>query len=286
MSEQSSPMSIIGAASGLGAPDPRCATGPQALWQALQQAPEAALAWHEMVAPAVDADPSALPGFLARLADSCAALLRHQRRIAVVGGDHACAMGTWPGVARDLGGPLGLIWIDAHLDAHTPASSPSGNRHGMPVAALLGQLPEWSGAVLEPQRLCLVGVRSFEGAERELLQRLGVRVITMDEIGRIGIGAALDEAQAIASRDSSAWGVSIDLDAFDPADAPGVGTPVVGGLRAAPLLEWLGAAAADPRLRCVEVVEFNPVIDVQRRTLALLLEILTTASGADHESDH
>lgn len=288
MTDQSAPLGIIGAASGLGAPDGRCGDGPQVLHEALQQCPSSALAWHQTVSAAEDG--ATLPEFLERLAASCAALLQTQQRIAVVGGDHACAMGTWRGVGRAVGAPLGLIWIDAHLDAHTPVTSPRGFWHGMPVAALLGQMaeafPQNEGAAIDPRHLCVVGARSFEDDEHELLLRLGVRVITMAEVGRIGFEAAMAEALAIATSGTVAYGISIDLDALDPTDAPGVGSPVVGGLLAAELLSWLSSVAGDPRLRALELAEFNPAVDKEQRTLELLLQILKTASGADYESDH
>lgn len=290
MTDPQTPLRIIGAASGLGAPDARCAGGPPALQKLLQQHPLPTLAWHQTVSPRETEGPVALPDFISRLADACAALLQTEARIAVVGGDHSCAMGTWRGVAHAVEGPLGLVWVDAHLDAHSPASSPSGYWHGMPVAALLGKMGPGSAdngaAVIDPCHLCLVGVRSYEGAEHKLLQRLGVRVISMDEIDRIGFEAAMAEATAIATGGTRAYGVSIDLDALDPADAPAVGSPVVGGIRAAELLPWLEAVAADARLRALEVAEFNPAIDVEQRTLELLLQMLNLASGAEHEPDH
>jgi arginase len=286
MTDQPAPLSIIGAASGLGAPDGRCGGGPQIVEQALQQQPSSFLEWHKTINPVDTGDEARLPEFLHRLADSCAALLQNRQRIAVVGGDHACAMGTWRGVAQTAGSPLGLIWIDAHLDAHTPVTSPRGFWHGMPVAALLGQMAAGGEAVIDPRHFCVVGARSFEDDEHALLQRLGVRIITMAEVGRLGLEAAMAEALDIATSGTVAYGISIDLDAIDPADAPGVGTPVVGGLRAAELLAWLRGVADDPRLRALELAEFNPVVDKEQRTLELLLQILKTASGADHESDH
>lgn len=287
MTHHTAPLPIIGAACGLGAPDHRCGSGPQALRQALQASPRPELLWRELIdcGLVAEGETAALQAFLARLAEACAAALNTADRIAVVGGDHACAMGTWRGVRQAVDAPLGLIWIDAHLDAHTPASSPSGRWHGMPVADLLGQCHPGEAGVIDPRHLCLVGVRSYEGAERELLQGLGVRVITMKEIQRRGFDAAMAEAVEIASR-APAFGVSIDLDALDPGEAPGVGSPVVGGLHAAELLAWLPRLAAAPRLRAVELAEFNPVIDVEQRTLKLVLQMLTLASGGSHESDH
>ena len=285
-----SQLKIIAAVSGLGAPDSRCAIGPEAVLRALQQQSNPLLNWHQTITPTDPAELAALAPFLARLADETEALLSNEVRIAVLSGDHSCAIGTWRGVSRAVAGSLGLIWIDAHMDAHTPATSPSGYLHGMPVAALLGQfdagLPGKQGPVIAPHNLCLLGVRSYEPEEQQLLQSLGVRVIDMAEINRIGFEAAMAEAIVIAGNGTQAFGVSIDLDGIDPIDAPGVGSPVVGGIAASDLLNAMKALQPDPRFRAVEVAEFNPVIDVEQRTLQLVLQLLKLVSGAEDESDH
>ena len=273
-------LQIIAAASGIGAPDQRCALGPETVMAALGQQ-------GQVIKPSSTGGLVALESFMARLANSTAALLKDEQRIAILSGDHSCAIGSWRGVGQAVAGSLGLIWIDAHMDAHTPETSPSGHWHGMPVAALLGQGSlGGEGAVISPENLCLLGVRSFEPPEAELLQQLGVRVITMDELNSMGLEAAMAEALAIARQGTVGYGLSIDLDGLDPADAPAVGSPVVGGIRAAELMPLLAELQSDIQFRVLEVAEFNPVNDVEQCTLQLVLQILEQISGVAYEPDH
>ena len=191
------------------------------------------------------------------------------------------AMGTWSGVARARrsDGALGLIWIDAHLDAHTPATTPSGNRHGMPIAYLLGcgddALRHLAGSrpALRPQNVCIVGVRSCERQEAALLRRLGVRVIGDDEIARIGVEAALRSAMEIVRRGTIGFGVSLDLDVIDPVDAPGVGTPVAGGIPARALSVALEGIGRQPGFVGLELVEYNPDRDRDGRTARIAVDL-------------
>ena len=284
MSVKKRVLKIIAAASGLGAPDQRCGRGPEAV---LEQLTYQIGQLHSIVAAD---DRQKLKPFLSQLATKTEDLLRQEARIAVLSGDHSCAIGTWRGVARALQGPLGLIWIDAHMDAHTPVTSPSGCWHGMPVAALLGQFNDvWTDenqATIAAQHLCLIGVRSYEAAEQQLLDKLGVRVITMDELNRIGFQAAIAEAHRIVTNGTEGYGISIDLDGLDPGDAPGVGSPVVGGVRADDLLSELERLQSDSRLRAIEIAEYNPVLDVEQQTLQLVLQILELISGVEHEFEH
>jgi arginase len=204
----------------------------------------------------------------------------------VIGGDHSCAIGTWSGVADALrpSGSLGLIWVDAHMDMHVPQTSHSGAIHGMPVASLLGYgYPELTsvtetGPALRPQSLCLIGARSFEAEEVEFARRHGVRVIGMDEVRERGIAATWAEAQAIASNGTAAYGVSLDLDVFDPADAPGVGTPEPDGLSASAFLQVWGKLIRDPKRVGLEIVEYNPSRDRGGRTLRLLTDLIAAAA--------
>src|SRR6185312_12601052 len=167
------------------------------------------------------------------LASAVAESLRRGRLPCVLGGDHSCAGGTWTGVARATKGALGLVWVDAHMDAHTPKTSHTGRLHGMPLAWLLGQdddpLYGLAAGVVEPRHVCLVGVRSFEREEEARLKDLGVRVIYMSEVRKRGVAAVIEEAVGIATRGTAAYGISIDLDVVTPEEAPGVGTPVAGG---------------------------------------------------------
>ena len=273
---------IIGAASGHGAPDPRCADAPAAL-RAAGFAPRLRAAgidaaWRTIVrATAANARAP-----LTAVSQVCRDLARHAGAAVssgafplVIGGDHSCAIGTWKGVARATGAPLGLIWVDAHMDAHTPETTESGRLHGMPLACLMGHgdaalTSIAEGARLDPRHVCLVGVRSFEAGEAALLRRLGVRIITMREVRAHGLAAAMNEARKIATQETAGYGISVDLDAIDPLQAPGVGSPVRGGLEAADVVSALSAYASDPLLRALEIVEYNPHLDRDAKTSALV----------------
>src|SRR5262249_18895188 len=211
-----------------------------------------------------------------RLAAHAGALVAREQLPLVLGGDHSCAIGRWKSIARAVAprGPLGLVWIDAHMDAHTPQTTPSGRLHGMPLACLLGygdlRLTSIAGGIrLDPERVCVIGVRSFENGEEMLLRRLGVRVFFMHELERRGLMAAMRDAFAIAGRGRTPYGISFDLDALDPRDAPGVCTPVVGGIRASELRDAFSRLGGDPALAGLEVVEYNPHHDRRGATARL-----------------
>jgi arginase len=262
---------VIGAASGAGAPDPATAKGPDALrrYQVFHDSPLQHVEWDGVLrVPRAQQDTPlhAVAALSARLAAEVEAVLRAGNFPLVVGGDHSCAIGTWSGVHRVLAGrgPIGLIWIDAHMDSHTFATTPSGQIHGMPLAVLLGYgeaaLTAIDGpeAKLRPEHMCLIGVRSFEAGEAALLHRLGVRVFDMDEVRRRGLAAVFDEALSIVRRGTAGFGVSVDLDALDPAEEPGVTTPVPGGLCRADLAAALSHLRGDPAFVAMEIVEYNP----------------------------
>ncbi len=197
----------------------------------------------------------------------------------VLGGDHAIAMGSWAGVARGHGhAPLGLIWLDAHLDAHTPETTPSMNPHGMSAAALLGHgygpFVDLCGGVLRPEHLCYVGARSYESGEMALLRRLGVRIIEMAEVKHRGMDAVLAEALAIATNGTAGFGVTIDLDGFDPADAPAIGLKEPDGLRAAATCAALSRLARHEKLRALEIVEYIAEFDEKERTADLVRDLI------------
>ncbi len=201
---------ILGAASGHGAPDPRCADAPAALRAAglLARLRAAGIdaTWRTTVRPTVAN--ARLP--LTAVAQIGCDLARHAGDSVsrgclplVLGGDHSCAIGTWKGIAGAMPGPLGLIWIDAHMDAHTPETTESGKLHGMPLACVLGYGDPAltgiaGGARLAPEHVCLIGVRSFEKGEAALLRRLGVRVYPMREIKERGLDSVLREARELA----------------------------------------------------------------------------------------
>ena len=262
---------VIGAASGAGAPDPGSAEGPDALrrYRAFHDTPLQHVEWDAIlrVPRAQQGTPlEAVAVLSARLAAEVEAVLQAGNFPLVVGGDHSCAIGTWSGVHHALAGrgPIGLIWIDAHMDSHTFATTPSGQIHGMPLAVLLGHgeaaLTAIDGpqAKLRPEHVCLIGVRSFEAGEAALLHRLGVRVFDMDEVRRRGLAEVFDDALAIVRQGTAGFGVSVDLDALDPEEEPGVTTPVPGGLRRAELAAALSRLRGDPAFVAMEIVEYNP----------------------------
>ena len=215
-------------------------------------------------------------------------IMERRRFPLVLGGDHSIAVGTISGVAsycRKAKKRLGLLWIDAHGDIHVPRTSPSGNIHGMPLAALLGMGPKeltevgGPGSKLDPKNVALVGVRSLEDGERVHLQRLGIRVYTMSEIDRDGIHMVMSDALARVTDGTDCLHVSFDLDVVDPSLAPGVGTPVKGGLdyREAHLIMEL--IAASKRMTSLELVEVNPILDERNRSAVLAVELLESAFG-------
>jgi arginase len=277
---------MIGAAWGLGGADPGCAEAPAVLVPLLAQR-LAACGVSALAGPILEPSPGerrrqfAVSRLCAQLAAAVAEARRRGRLPCVIGGDHSCAGGTWTGVARTVPGALGLVWIDAHMDSHTPATSHTGRLHGMPLAWLLGQdddpLYGLGAGVLEPQHVCLVGVRSYEPEEDERLRRLGVRVIFMDEVRSRGIDAVLDEALDIATAGTSGFGVSIDLDVVTPEEAPNVGTPVAGGVTSTELARALQEVAGRPALAAIELVEYSPRLDRDGLTGRVAIDLLGAA---------
>jgi arginase len=274
---------LIGAAWGLGGADPGCAEAPAVLVPLMSQKLEAcgipARPGPMFCPPAGERRKAFAVSKLCRdLAGAVAAARRHGRLPCVIGGDHSCAGGTWTGVARTLTSDLGLVWIDAHMDSHTPATSHTGRLHGMPLAWLLGldddPLYGLGAGVLKPQHVCLLGVRSYEPEEDERLRALGVRVVFMEEIRSRGIEAVLDEALDIATAGTSGFGVSIDLDVIEPEEAPHVGTPASGGVPSAELARALEDVAGRPGLAGVELVEYSPRLDHEGRTARVAVALL------------
>jgi arginase len=277
---------LIGAAWGLGGPEPGCAEAPAVLAPLLVEELQRCgipLATGPILSPARTERRRqlAVSKLCGLLAAAVADALSHGRLPCVLGGDHSCAGGTWTGVARGVKGPLGLVWIDAHMDAHTPRTSHTGRLHGMPLAWLLGQdddpLYGLATGVIEPQHVSLVGVRSFEPEERERLERLGVRIFYMEEVSSRGLDAVLADAFAIARAGTSAFGISVDLDAVSPEEAPGVGTPVPGGMSGADLTRALERIGGRDDLAAVELVEYSPRLDPTGRSARVAIEILRAA---------
>jgi arginase len=206
----------------------------------------------------------------------------------VLGGDHSIAVGTVSGVAefyRRQNQKIGLIWFDAHSDINTPSSSPSGNVHGMPLAAILGiwdsdlsKIFSFSPKVA-PENCVLVGVRDVDTAEKENIRRAGIEVYTMRDIDERGMRAVVEEALRAAGRGTAGYHVSLDMDWIDPEDAPGVGTPVRGGATYREAHLAMEIVADHGRMLSFEIVEVNPVIDEHNRTASLAVELALSAFG-------
>ena len=206
----------------------------------------------------------------------------------VLGGDHSLAAGSVAASAahaRSANQPVALLWIDAHGDMNTPASTPSGNVHGMPLAALLGPEPAELSSIggfsptVRPEHTALIGVRNLDEREKDLVRQSGVHVFTMKDIDRIGVAAVAANALEAVTRGTSGLHVSLDLDACDPSVAPGVGTPVKGGLnyREAHLLMELIAETG--RLTALDLVEVNPTLDLRNTTAEFGVELALSALG-------
>lgn len=218
---------------------------------------------------------------LARLVEGAA---RRGAMPLVLGGDHSVALGSLVGMALARG-PGGVVWVDAHGDLNTPETSPTGNVHGMVLAAALGLAGDafrrdgWPLPAVESGKVALVGVRSLDDGERELLGRIDAKVFTMSEIDRIGIEPCMREALAHASG-AGFLHVSLDMDAVDPDYAPGVGTPVRGGLSYREAHLALETVAEYGRTDSMDVVEVNPILDRENETGQLAVELVLSALGA------
>ena len=291
---------LIGVASGLGAADSGCALGPLFLQAArIERAlarTHVRAAWGRPLFPIYEPPHPSKAAALTELHQRVARRVEHTLKRGdfpvVLGGDHSIAAGTWRGVlhglrevlpratvVRDVSPrELGLLWIDAHMDSHTPLTSPSGNAHGMPLATLLNE------QIVAPQHAALIGIRSFEREEAALLSHLGVRVFGIDEVRERGFDQVLDEALGIVTRARSGFGVSIDVDAIDPVDAPGTGTPVERGLVAGDVLRGMERIGATANLLAAELVEYNPLRDRDRRTARLMESLLVRLLEARHHA--
>jgi arginase len=222
------------------------------------------------------------------LCDRVAKLVAHARRQGetplVLGGDHSVALGSLVGMAS-VHGPGGVLWIDAHGDLNTPETSPSGNVHGMVLAAALGlggeafHYDDWKLPAIEAGKLALVGVRSLDQGERELLGKLDAKVFTMSEIDRRGIETCMREAIEHATG-AGFFHVSLDMDVLDPEHAPGVGTPVRGGLSYREAHLAMEMVAESGGADSLDVVEVNPVLDRENATGKLAVELVASALGA------
>jgi arginase len=219
-----------------------------------------------------------------RIAALVARAAREDSVPVVLGGDHSVALGTLAGLA-EVHGPGGTIWIDAHGDLNSPDTSPSGNVHGMVLAAVLGLAGDrfrgdgWGLPAVAPGRVALVGVRSLDDGERRVLRELDAKVFTMSEVDRLGIERAIRESLTHVAGPGFVH-VSLDMDAMDPEVAPGVGTPVRGGLSYREAHLAMELIAESGLASSLDVVEVNPILDRENETAQLAVELVASALGA------
>jgi arginase len=223
-----------------------------------------------------------------RLADQTETIIDAGELPITIGGDHSIAIGSLSGIVkgfRKQDQRLGLIYFDAHADMNTPDTTPSGNIHGMPLAALLGygapELVNVGGFApkFDPKLCAHVGARDIDPGERELIRRLGMRFFTMREIDERGIAACMDDAIRIAEQGSGGFAVTFDVDVLDPGDAPGSGTLVRGGLSYREAHLSMEKIAETRAMRSLEVVEINTALDQNNRTAELGVELILSALG-------
>ena len=233
--------------------------------------------------------------YLKEIADACEHLARmtldayeHGRTPLVLGGDHSIAVGTVSGMAeafRRQKKTLGLMWFDAHADMNTPEISPSGNVHGMPMAAILGYGPPELTDIfgfkpkLPATNVVMIGIREVDREERELVKKWGVRVFTVKEIDKRGIGSVMDEALSILTRGTDGFSVTLDADFLDPYDSPGVATPVRGGANYREAHLAMEMIADTKKLASFEITEINPILDIHNKTAHFGMELILSAFG-------
>jgi arginase len=233
--------------------------------------------------------------YLDEIAETCKGLAEKVRTTLeadifplVLGGDHSIAVGTVAGAAayfHKSGKRVGVIWLDAHGDMNTPDSSPSGNVHGMPLASIMGygppELVDLAGMkpMVEPRNVALVGIRELDSKERRFAKESGVHVFTMRDIDERGMREVMAEAIRFASDDTAGIAVSLDMDFVDPSDAPGVGTPVRGGVTYREAHLALEMIADSRAMVSFELVEVNPVIDLHNTTALLGVELVLSGLG-------
>ena len=229
-----------------------------------------------------------IAGVCRRLFDTAAASLAGGAMPLVLGGDHSLSAGSVAAsaaAARRCDERLGLLWIDAHGDMNTPRSSPSGNVHGMPLAALLGPEPADLSAIggvspaVDAARTVLIGVRNLDPAEREHVVASGIHVFTMKDVDRLGMATVAERALELTGHGADGLHVSFDLDVCDPSIAPGVGTPVRGGISYREAHLVMETVADSGRLRALDLVELNPTLDDRNATAELGVELVLSALG-------
>jgi arginase len=294
---QQQPVAVIGAPLDLGQDRRGVDMGPSAIRYAgldrrIAELGRECLDWGNVQTPVAEAiaEGDEELRFLEQIKATCVEVAKLTRRVVddgylplVLGGDHSVALGTLAGLRRD--GPGGVLWVDAHGDLNTPETSITGNVHGMVLAAALGlggsafDHETWTLPAVDPARVALLGVRSLDEAERALLRDLGAVVFTMSDLDRVGVEKAMREALEHVAGPGFVH-VSLDMDVVDPADAPGVGTPVRGGLTYREAHLAMELVAESSLAGSLEVVEVNPILDRENETARLAVELVASALGA------
>ena len=220
-----------------------------------------------------------------RIAGAVATSIQGGRFPLVLGGDHSLSVGSIRGAAKHK--KLGVIWVDAHADFNTPETTPSGNIHGMPLAALCGigdprlvQLWNETPPVIDPERVAIIGARDLDPGEKQNLRNTGVMVQSMEQVDRMGMVSAMEKAIEQVSKNVDGIYLSFDMDALDPRHAPGVGTPVPGGLTFREAHLACEMVAETGQLIGMDMVEVNPILDVQNATAILAVEFIRSALGS------
>jgi arginase len=231
-----------------------------------------------------------IAGACVHLANLILDVRKEGRTPLVLGGDHSIAVGTVAGVSESFrreGKKIGLVWFDAHADFNTPDISPSGNVHGMPMASIMGYGPTELTQIfgfspkIQPQHAVQIGIREVDPDERQLVKQSGVRVFTMKEIDRRGIGAVMDEALSIVTKGTDGFAVTLDADFLDPYESPGVATPVRGGADYREAHLAMEMIADTKKMVSFEIAEINPILDVHNKTAQFGMELILSAFGKE-----
>ena len=243
--------------------------------------------WQMVLSPTEAHHPLQSPTIeVQRYSERLAALTAAAKDPLVIGGDHTAAIGTWSGVQTRIDGPLGLIWIDAHLDAHTQNTSQSGNLHGMPLAVLLGHgqkhLMPWrenSSPILQPNHVHILGFRSYEPDELALLKSLGVHLWSMAELRKRSLQNVFANILISFAQQKLPFGISLDIDGIDPQDAPAVTVPEPDGIRGNDLLKCFSTLPNQEHFLGLEIVEFAPKLDQAQKTEKLVIDLIRITYG-------
>lgn len=272
-------IACIGLASGIGAGNSGCGAGPLYLKDNLNID---GLYWHKMITvdQQIENKYELLASLNQKLSEESKLLSQKSEFFLSFGGDHSCAIGTWSGVAHSkYNEDLGLIWIDAHMDSHTPNTSDSGNIHGMPLAALLGYGDTRLTSIqsekpkFKPENVVLIGIRSFEEKEVEFLKNLNVKIYYIEEVLEKGFKNILSDVLKVFSDKKINYGISFDVDVIDPEFAPAVGTPVPNGINPIDALSAMDLLQKYPPL-AFELVEYNPHLDVNGKTFQFVQSLI------------